>query len=192
MGQELKGKTLGVIGLGHIGERTAELGLAIGMKVIAWNRTKKQKKGIEMKSLNKVLTQSDAIAIHLSENKETKKFLSKEKIAKLKKGVIIANTADRSLVDEQAMANALKSGKVDTYILEAENFNQLPLGGIEKAIFFKGFGWFTKEALERNKEIWVKNIEGIANSDPPNPINLQNIPFLRFNVSKHRTLDNPL
>lgn len=170
MGKELKDKTLGVIGLGHIGKRTAELGLAIGMKVIAWNRTPKQKDGIEMKSLDEVLNQSDAIAIHLAENKETKGILSKEKIAKLKKGVIIANTADRSLVDEQAMAEALKSGKVDTYVLEAENFSQPPLGSIENAIFFKGFGWFTKEALERNKEIWVKNIEGIAADNPLNPI----------------------
>ena len=170
MGLELKGKTLGVIGLGHIGSRTAELGLAIGMKVIAWNRTPKQKEGIEMKSLDEVLSQADAIAIHLAENEETKGFLSKERIAKLKKGVIVVNTADKSLIDEEAMAEALKSGKVDTYALEAEDLISPPLGNIKNAILFRGFGWYTKEALERNKEIWVDNMVGIAKGSPLNPL----------------------
>lgn len=170
IGYELKGKTLGIIGLGHIGERTAKLGLALGMKVVAWNRTPKQKEGIEMKSLDEVLGESDAIAIHLAENEETKGILSKERIARMKKGVIVVNTADRSLVDEEAMAKALKSGKVDSYALEAEDLTSPPIGGIENAILFKGFGWFTKEALERNKEIWVSNIEGIVKGNPHNPL----------------------
>lgn len=157
-GFELKGKTLGIIGLGHIGSRVAELGLAIGMKVIAWNRSPKQKEGVEMKSLEEVLSQSDAISIHLAENEETRNFLSKEHIAQLKDGVIVVNTADRSLVDEKVMAEALKSGKVDSYALEAEDLTSPPLGGIENVFLFKGFGWYTKEALERNKEIWTNSI----------------------------------
>lgn len=169
-GFELKGKALGVIGLGHIGSRVAELGLAIGMKVIAWNRTPKQKKGVEMKSLDKVLAESDAVCIHLAENEETRSFLSKEHIAQLKDGVIVVNTADRSLVDEEAMAKALKSRKVNSYALEAEDLTSPPLGGVKNAFLFKGFGWYTKEALERNKEIWVDNIEGIIRGKPPNPL----------------------
>ena len=169
-GFELKGKTLGVIGLGHIGSRVAELGLAIGMKVIAYNRTPGQKEGVEMKSLDEVLAKSDVISLHLAENEETKGIISKDRIAKLKKGVVIVNTADRSLVDEEAMAQALKSGQVDSYALEAEDLTSPPLGGLENAILSKGFGWFTKEALERNKEIWVNNIEGIAKGKPVNPL----------------------
>lgn len=169
-GLELKGKKLGIIGLGHIGFRTAELGLAIGMKVIAWNRTPKQQDGVEMKSLDAVLAESDALAIHLAENEETKGFLSKERISKLKKGIIVINTANRSLVDEQAMAEALKSGQVDNYVLEAEDLASPPLGSLENALLFNGFGWFTKEALQRNKEIWVNNIIGIAQGKPVNPI----------------------
>lgn len=170
MGFELKGKTLGIIGLGHIGTRTAELGMAVGMKVIAWNRASKEKGGVEMKSLEEVLIESDVISLHLAENEETKDIISKERIAKLKDGVIIINTADRSLVDEEAMAEALKSGKVDSYALEAEGLTSTPLGGIENAILFRGFGWFTKEALERNKEIWVNNIEGIVKGKPINVV----------------------
>lgn len=170
IGFELKGKTLGVIGLGHIGSRTAELGKAIGMKVIAWNRTSKQSVEVEMKSIDEVLSQSDVISLHLAENEETKGFLSKEKIAKLKNGVVVVNTADRSLVDEEAMAKVLKSGKVDSYALEAEDLTSPPLGEIESAILLRGFGWYTKESLERNKEIWVNNIEGIAKDSPQNAL----------------------
>lgn len=167
-GFELKGKTLGIIGLGNIGSRTAELGKAIGMNIIAWNRSEKEQEGITIKSLDDVLQESDAIAIHLIENDETKDLLSKEKISLLKKGVIIVNTADREIVDEDAIAEALKTKHVDTYVLESEDHDSPPLGGIENAIQFKGFGWFTKEALERNKEIWIDNIEGIIKGNPPN------------------------
>ena len=169
-GFELKGKTLGVVGLGHIGSRVAELGLAIGMQVIAWNRTPKQKENVEMKSLEEVLAESDVISLHLAENEETRGILSRERVAKLKDGVIVVNTADRSLVDEEAMAEALKSSKVDSYALEAEDLTSPPLGNIENAVLFKGFGWYTKEALERNKQIWVDNILGIAEGKPVNPV----------------------
>jgi len=169
-GFELKGKTLGVVGLGHIGSRVAELGLAIGMQVIAWNRTPKQKENVEMKSLEEVLAESDVISLHLAENEETRGILSRERVAKLKDGVIVVNTADRSLADERAMAEALKLGKVDSYALEAEDLTSPPLGNIENAVLFKGFGWYTKEALERNKQIWVDNILGIAEGKPVNPV----------------------
>ena len=79
-GFELKGKTLGVIGLGHIGERLAELGLALGMKVIAWNRTPKKVKGVKMVSLDKVLSGSDAISINLAENEDTKRIISSREL----------------------------------------------------------------------------------------------------------------
>lgn len=170
LGYELKGKTLGIIGLGNIGSRVADLGKAVGMKVIGYNRTPKKKAEVTLKSINKVLSESDAICLHLAENEETKGFLSKERIAKLKKGVFIINTSDRSLVDEKAMAKSLKSGKVDTYVLEAEDLDSPPLGDLENAILFRGFGWYTKESLERNKEIWVNNIEGVARNKPINSV----------------------
>lgn len=157
-GFEMKGKTLGVIGLGHIGTRVAELGLALGMRVIAYNRTRKKVKGVKLMSFDWVLKNADFLSINLAENRDTKGIISKEKIVKMKKGVIVVNTADRTLVDEKAMAEALKREYVDTYLLEAEDLKSPPLGGIENAIFFKGFGWYTREALERNKQIWVDNI----------------------------------
>ena len=82
------------------------------------------------------------------------------------------NTADRKLVDETAMANALRSGLIDQYAFEAESVKGSPLAGIETALAFKPFGWYTREALNRNKEILVKNIEGLTRGKPTNNISL--------------------
>jgi D-3-phosphoglycerate dehydrogenase len=169
-GYELKGKTLGIIGLGHIGQRTAELGKAIGMRVIGWNRSPKLLSGIDIFPLDEFLAESDVISIHLADCKETRGFLSRERINRLKIGVVVVNTADRSMVDEDAMAEALISHRVDSYALEAENLTLPPLGMVENAFLFKAFGWYTKEALERNKEIWIDNIEGIIKRQPINQI----------------------
>jgi len=171
MGHEIAGKTLGIIGLGSIGQRTAELALALGMKVIAWNRTPKTMRGVEIKTLNQVLSRSDYLSLHLIDSPETAGIISATKIAKMKRGVIIINTASRELVDEQALAKALQSGAVDSYALEAEDLTRAPLGNLKNAFLFKGFGWYTQEALERNKEIWVNNIIGLARDKPMNQVN---------------------
>ena len=109
-GFELKGKTLGVIGLGSIGSRVAELGLGIGMKVIAYNRHPKKMPGIKMVSLDQLLRECDAISLNTTHEKANDEMIGKLEIAKMKKGVIIVNTVDRNLVDEKAMAEALKFG----------------------------------------------------------------------------------
>lgn len=170
IGHEIAGKTLGIIGMGSIGQRTGELAMALGMKVIAWNRTPKAVKGIEMKELDQVLSASDYVSIHLIDSPETSGIISKINISKLKRGVMIINTASRDLIDENALAIALKSGVVDNYALEAEDLVSGPLGKLENAFLFKGFGWYTKEALERNKEIWVNNIVGLAQGKPINRV----------------------
>lgn len=171
MGMELQGKTLGVIGLGSIGSRVAQIGVAFGMKVIAYNRTPKKIRGVTMVSINALLKNADAISIHLSSNNKTDDFLSAKRISLLKKGVIIVNTADTALVNEEAISNALKRNVVDTYVLEVDDVTKGPLAKLDNAILLRGFGWYTKEALYRNKEIWIQNIERIVQGNPLNLIN---------------------
>jgi len=170
MGFELKGKTLGIIGLGNIGSRVAELAKGIGMKVIAYNRSPKTMEGVEMKSLEEVLTESDAISLHTTHEEANKFLIGKEQLAKMKDGVIIVNTVDRELVDEDAMAEALKSGKIYGYAYEGEDLVNTPLANIENAIGIKAFAWFTKEALENLFEIWTGNIEALAKGNPRNRV----------------------
>lgn len=169
-GYEIAGKTLGIVGLGNIGRQTAKLALGLGMKVIAWNRTPRKMKGVKLVSLDKLLTQSDYLSLHLIDSPETTGIISQAKITQLKRGVIMVNTASRDLVDEKALAKALKSGQVDSYALEAEDLTSGPLGKLENAFLFKGFGWYTQEALERNKKIWVNNIVGLAKGKPINQV----------------------
>lgn len=170
MGFELKGKTLGVIGLGNIGSRVAELGLGIGMKVIAYNRSPKKLNGVEMKSLDQVLQESDALSLNTTHEDSNDNMIGKEEIAKMKNGIIIVNTVDRVLVDEEAMAEAVKSGKVSGYAYEAEDLINTPLASLENAIGIKGFAWYTKEALANLYAIWISNITALSRGKPQNRV----------------------
>jgi phosphoglycerate dehydrogenase-like enzyme len=169
-GFELKGKTLGIIGLGNIGSRVAELGIGIGMNVIGYNRTPMKLKGVKMVTLDKLLKESDAITLHTTHEVKNNNLISKTELAKMKKGVFIVNTVDRELVDEKAVAVALKSGKVDTYVYEGEDLIHTPLAKLENAIGFKGFAFYTKEALENLYRIWVSNLVALAKGKPQNRV----------------------
>lgn len=169
MSFELKGKTLGVIGVGSIGSRVAELGRAIGMNVIGFNRTPKTVPGIEMMTLEEVLKKSDAIAIHTTHEPTNENLIGEKELHFVKKGVIFVNTADRSIINEEAMAHALISKQVAGYTFEAEDLKMGPLASLENAVALKGFGWYTKEAIERLIQILVDSI--IAHSKGK-PINL--------------------
>jgi D-3-phosphoglycerate dehydrogenase / 2-oxoglutarate reductase len=111
-GVQLLGKTLGVIGLGGIGREVARMGKGLGMKVIAWNRTSRPELGFEQVDIDTLLSQSDVVSLNLTLGDETRGFLSRERIARMKKGVIYVNTARGALADEQALIDALKSGHI--------------------------------------------------------------------------------
>jgi lactate dehydrogenase-like 2-hydroxyacid dehydrogenase len=170
MGFELKGKTLGIIGLGSIGSRVAELAQGISMKVIAYNRSPRRQKGVKMKSLNQVLRQSDAISLNVIDSSETEHMISTKQFNQMKDGVIIVNTVGREIVDEKAMAKAIQTGKVYGYAYEDKNLNKPPLAKLENAIGIKGFGWYTKEALDNLMQIWVDNIIAIVKNRPQNVV----------------------
>ncbi len=162
LGEELRGKTLGVIGLGHIGERVAELAKGIGMSVIAYNEAITRIEHVTRGTIDEVICRSDAICVNLPLSEGTKGILSKERINRLKEGVIIVNIADRLLTNEKAMAEALKNGRVSQYAFESESIKNSPLEGIETAIMLKPFSRNTKESLKRNRNSWVISISNLA------------------------------
>lgn len=170
MGFELKGKTLGIVGLGNIGKRVADLARGIGMKVIAYNRSRVSHSGVVMKSLDAVLKDSDAITLHITHEQVNNNFIEKEKLQKMKKGVIVVNLTDRSIVDEKAMAAALKTGKVFGYSFEYETLEGSPLNGLENSVGLKPFGWYTKEALSNLFDIFVGNIESMIKNKLQNRV----------------------
>ena len=108
-GVQLFGKTLGVIGLGGIGREVARMGKGLGMNVIAWNRTPRPELGFKQVDIDTLLAQSDVVSMNLTLGDETRGFLSRERIGRMKKGVIYVNTARGALADEQGLIDALKS-----------------------------------------------------------------------------------
>jgi D-3-phosphoglycerate dehydrogenase len=111
-GFQLYGKTLGLIGLGGIGGEMARMAKGFGMKVIAYNRTARADSPVPLVDLDTLLAQSDVVSMHLTLGDETRGFLSAERIARLKPGVILLNTARGALVDEAGLIAALKSGHI--------------------------------------------------------------------------------
>ncbi|KRQ03020.1 3-phosphoglycerate dehydrogenase [Bradyrhizobium pachyrhizi] len=125
-GMQLTGKTLGLVGFGGIAAEVARIALGSGMKVIAWNRSAKSHPGVEFVDLDTVLASSDVVSIHLLLNDETRGLITRDKIAKMKKGMVLINTARGAIVDEQAMIDALNSGHIRHAGLDVYNIEPLP------------------------------------------------------------------
>ena len=123
---QLTGKTLGLIGFGGIAAEVARIASGSGMKVIAWNRTPKTAPNVDFVSLEKLLADSHVVSLHLLLNDETRGFLSRERIAAMRKGAILVNTARGAIVDETAMIDALKSGHIRHAGLDVFNIEPLP------------------------------------------------------------------
>jgi D-3-phosphoglycerate dehydrogenase / 2-oxoglutarate reductase len=125
-GMQLTGKTLGLIGFGGIAAEVARIALGSGIKVVAWNRSPKSHPGVTFVDLDTVLARSDVVSIHLLLNDETRGLITREKIAAMKQGVILINTARAAIVDEAAMMDALKSGHIRHAGLDVFNIEPLP------------------------------------------------------------------
>lgn len=122
-GIELKGKTLGLIGYGSIAAEVARIANGAGMRVIAWNRSPRTARDVAFMPLDDVLAQSDVVSLHLMLNEETRNIISRDRIMRMKPGVILVNTARGALVDEDAMVEALRSGHIhhaglDVFVVE--------------------------------------------------------------------------
>ncbi|WP_426613907.1 NAD(P)-dependent oxidoreductase [Bradyrhizobium sp. McL0616] len=125
---QLTGKTLGLVGFGGIAAEAARMAAGCGMRVIAWNRSPKTHPGVAFVSLDKLLADSDVVSLHLLLNDETKGFLSRERIAMMRKGSILINTARGAVVDEDAMLDALRSGHLGHAGLDVFTVEPLPAG----------------------------------------------------------------
>lgn len=156
MGVEITGKTLGLIGCGNIGAVVASRALGLKMKVVAFDpflsSERAQKLGvIKAETIEEMLEVADFITLHIPKNEKTANILSAERIAKMKKGVRIINCARGGLVDEEALAAALKSGHVagaafDVFAVEPAKEN--PLFGLDNVVCTPHLGAATNEAQE--------------------------------------------
>ena len=129
-GSQLGGKTLGLIGYGGIAAEVARIANGIGMRVIAWNRTPRAASDVEFVGLDTLLAESDAVSMHLLLTDETRGFLSAARIAAMKRGVLLVNTARGALVDEAAMVDALRAGRIAHAGLDVFDIEPLPAGHV--------------------------------------------------------------
>jgi D-3-phosphoglycerate dehydrogenase len=127
-GMQLTGKTLGLLGFGGIAGEVARIAAGGGMRVIAWNRSPKSAPGVTFVPLDQLLAESHVLSLHLLLNDETRGFLSAQRLAQLRPGAILVNTARGALVDEAAMIEALRSGHLRHAALDVFDVEPLPQG----------------------------------------------------------------
>jgi D-3-phosphoglycerate dehydrogenase / 2-oxoglutarate reductase len=147
---QLRGKTLGLIGLGGVGREVARIGRGIGMEVIGWNRTPRPQTDVLLVELDELLTRADVISLHLALTDETRGLIDAERIARMKAGVILVNTARGALVDEAALLAALRSGHIRHAGLDVFHAEPLapdhPLARMDNVTLTSHAGFRTLEA----------------------------------------------
>jgi D-3-phosphoglycerate dehydrogenase len=155
MGVELTGKTLGVIGAGNIGGIVCERALGLKMKVVAYDpflsQERAEKLGVQKVDLDELLARADFITLHVPKTEQTSNILNAEAIAKMKPGVRVINCARGGLVDEVALAEALKSGHVAGAafdVFEVEPATDSPLFNLPNVVCTPHLGAATTEAQE--------------------------------------------
>ena len=178
-GQEIKGKKLGVIGLGAIGQLVANAAIALGMEVYgydpyisidaAWNLSRTIK---HIKSLDEIYSQCDYITIHVPLLDSTKEMINKEALDKMKDGVVLLNFARDLLVDEDALIEALDSGKVKKYVTDFANHT---VAGHKGILVTPHLGASTEESEENCAVMAVKEVRDfLENGNIKNSVNFPN------------------
>jgi D-3-phosphoglycerate dehydrogenase len=177
-GFELRGKKLGLIGLGGIGSRVAELAGALGMEVLAWTRNpspeRARRAGVTFAPLEAVLGESDAISLHLLLTPDTENLLGAAELDRMKPGAVFINTARAELVDEAALIERLRDRRIaaagiDVFLQEPLPSDH-PLLGLENLIATPHVGFNTPEATMAMVDFGIDNLVRYVAGDPINVI----------------------
>jgi glycerate dehydrogenase len=159
MSWELKGKTLGIIGLGKIGSRVAEIAQRFGMNIIYYS---KQKKNVSYKfvGLNDLLKQSDVVSLHCILTDETKNILNKKNLKLMKQNSVLLNSARMELVNLEALYKLCKQKRISVWFDELQDKNwRDKFRKLDNVYLTPDYGWMTKEAQKRVKEMTLDNIK---------------------------------
>lgn len=174
---ELDGKTIGIIGFGRIGQRVGQIAAAMGMRVLAYNRSRNEsgEKIGSYVNLDTLLRESDVISLHCPLFPETERIIDREAIAKMKDGVIIVNNSRGRLIDEAALAEALGSGKVYAAAVDVVSSEPIkednPLLHAPNCIITPHLSWTAKEARQRIMLSTAENIKAFLRGEPQNVVN---------------------
>ncbi len=174
---ELYGKTAGIIGLGRIGQSTAGILKAMGMRVLASDKFESEagRKVAEYVDRDTLFAQSDVIFLHCPLFPDTEGIINRDNIAKMKDGVIIINNSRGQLVVEQDLADALNSGKVYAAGLDVVSTEPIqsdnPLLTAKNTIITPHISWAARAARQRIMDITTDNVKAFMNGAPVNVVN---------------------
>lgn len=175
-GNEIKGKTVGIIGTGSIGLETAKLFKAFGANLIGYNRTEKEEAkalGLDYVSLDELLKTSDIVSVHLPLNDETKNTLSREKLELMKPESVVINAARGPIIDNEALADLLNNGKIagagiDVFDMEPPIPEDYPLLSAKNAVLTPHVAYLTDESMVIRANIAFDNVEKFLEGNPQN------------------------
>ncbi|MEE1373553.1 MAG: NAD(P)-dependent oxidoreductase, partial [Parolsenella sp.] len=176
MGREISGKTVGIVGTGHIGCVAARLFGAFGARVLGFARHESEAAraaGIEFVGLDELLAESDIVSLHLPLTPETRGFFDAEKIARMKDGAVLVNCARGPIVDNDALAAALNSGKlagagIDVFDMEPPLPEGFALASAKNCVLTPHVAYLTEEAMERRAVIEFGNVLAWLGGAPKN------------------------
>src|SRR5262245_15828500 len=164
---EVRGRTLGLVGLGSIGQHMAALGIGLGMRVIAWNRTPGRAAGlagrIELVDFDEVFRRADVVSVHVRSTPETAGLIGERELGLMKPAAILVNTARAAVVDYAALAAAIRSGRLAGAGLDVHPVEPLPpaenlFADLDTVVLTPHSGTVTGEAGERSMHEAVENV----------------------------------
>jgi len=174
---ELAEMTMGVVGLGRIGQATARLALAFGMKVIAYDPAvgSPDPQAVEMVDLDRVFSESDIVSLHCPLTPQTRELVNADRLALMKSSALLINTSRGPLIDERALAEALNTGRIagagmDVLFREPPEANN-PLLSAKNCTITPHIAWATRAARERLMRIAVENVRAFLEGKPQNVVN---------------------
>ena len=177
-GVDLKGKTLGIIGLGPIGTDMARLGAGIGMRLVGWTRNAspdRAQHGLRLVSLDEVFSSSDIVTIHLSLNAQTERLVSRTFLEKMKPSAFFVNTSRAKIVDTQALADLLQQGKIAGAALDVHEEEPAPMNylfaSLPNVLVTPHIAYNSKEAGENMLRIAYATLDAFLKGEKLHVVN---------------------
>ena len=163
---EVSGRTVGLVGYGAVPSRLAPVLRAMGARVLFASRGEKPDAVGERRALGDLLTESDVVSLHVPLSPETERLIDAEAIARMKPGAVIVNTARGALIDEAALVDALRTGRVGAAGLDVFEAEPTPAGSallaLDNVVCTPHLAWLTRETLERSLAVAVENCRRLA------------------------------
>ena len=175
---ELAGKTFGIVGLGNIGRRVAQIALAFGMQVKAFTSKSADSlpAGIQKADLDELFSTSDVLSLHCPLTDSTHHLINNKTLSQMKSSAIIINTGRGLLVDDEAVATALEQGTIAAYCADVLTTeppqSDNPLLQQYNAFITPHIAWATKEARSRLLQVAIQNVRSFINGHPQNVVSL--------------------